>query len=75
MERTPLSHDAEKIRVEIREMIPEAWSESRSDERQADVIREDTNGNKLYGGEQLAAKITQLQKQMQIDQVSHHKNF
>lgn len=71
MERTPLPDAAEKIRNEIREMIPEtATLPNQPIETQAELLLKDEHGNKIYGGELFEAKAAQLKEYMGIDKVS-----
>lgn len=71
MERTPLSEAAVTICNQIREMIPEtATSTNQRGEDQAELMHEDENGNKIYGGKLLKERAAQLKEDMKIDQVS-----
>ncbi|KAJ6047296.1 uncharacterized protein N7446_007575 [Penicillium canescens] len=69
MERTPLPPAAEKIRNEIREMIPEtATLTDQPVKAQAELLHKDENGNKIYGGNLFTEKAARLKQHMEIDQ-------
>jgi hypothetical protein len=71
METLKLPRDAEQIRSEIKQMIPEtALSSKISVATQAELLDEDEHGNRRYGGDLLAVKIAALTGKMEIGTVS-----
>lgn len=71
MERIRLSEQAATICNQIREMIPEtATLPNQPGKDQAELMHEDENGNKIYGGKLLTERAARLKEHMKIDQVS-----
>lgn len=58
MEPRPLDDAAEKIRQEIKALLP-----------QVTTIEEDENGNKKYGGDALLMLISRMKTALGIDEV------
>ena len=73
MEPKPLPDEAEQIRKEIKEMVPE--TASKPPEVQAELIHKDNNGNKRYGGGLLEGKISRLKEILKIEEVSVSVDF
>jgi hypothetical protein len=67
MEPHPLTQDAENIRKQIKEMIPETAAEQNN--LLAKLLKTDEEGNKSYGGEQLTQLIFNLSQKMKIGTV------
>ena len=67
MEPQKLPPAAEEIRIEIKEMIPE--TATKPIEVQAKLLNQDDRGNKKYGGDLLAGRITRLKEELGINEV------
>jgi hypothetical protein len=67
MEPHPLTHDAENIRKQIKEMIPETAAEQNNP--LAELLTTDKEGNKSYGGKPLSQLIFNLSQKMKIGTV------
>ncbi|CAG8037317.1 unnamed protein product [Penicillium nalgiovense] len=67
MKTLKLPREAEEIRKEIKQMIPEtALPPKQFNPTQAELLNEDENGNRRYGGDLLALKIAVLTGGMKI---------
>lgn len=71
MQPEQLSGEAEEIRNEIKNMIPEtAKTPTQPPGNQATLLHKDGNGNKMYGGSLVDQKISRLKEEMGIEAVS-----
>ena len=68
-----LKPEAEKIRKEIKEMIPETATEDNSNLEKADCLRSD-DGRVMYAGEALANKVVTLRHYLGLGSVSLSPN-
>jgi hypothetical protein len=76
MKTLKLPREAEEIRKEIKQMIPEtALPPKQFNPTQAELLNEDENGNRRYGGDLLALKIAVLTGGMKIGTVSISVGF
>jgi Lon protease-like protein len=70
MEPHPLTRDAENIRKQIKEIIPETVAEQNKDARPlAELLEVDVDGNRSYGGKLLNQLIFNLTQKMKIGEV------
>ncbi|CAI7596891.1 unnamed protein product [Penicillium manginii] len=60
----PLTQNGERIRCEIKSMIPGGPGESR--QGKAERLAPDIKGAIMYGGDELATKVSELIKEMKI---------
>lgn len=68
-----LSEVAERIRCEIKQMLPKPGDlDTQPHILQADFLTEDKQGVRHFGGSNLAIKILLLKKEMKIDVVCMH---
>ena len=63
-----MSPNAEVLRKEIKDMIPESTSHEKPNP-EAELIRQDENKNRVYGGELLESKTSALVQDMNVGEV------